>query len=197
MEKKASPTVIIMAVVVTLAVIAGIAWMVWASIAPKQADLTADQEIVSHEGHDHADPTKTSAQAAAQAVMGAAYSWQPAHFETPLDGLLGVSDRLTEELAEQMEIAATDPNHVVANEWDTWAKNGDVISAATETTNEEIRDDLSKVTVLVTQNVLTSQGDVTPYSQFEVTVDAVATTGQSKQEMTWLVQRFAITNVIF
>lgn len=197
MEKKASPAAISIAVVVTLAVITGIAWMVWASITPQEADRAANQEVVSDEGHDHADPTKTSAQAAAQAVMGAAYSWQPAHFETPLDGLLRVSDRLTDQFAEKMATAAHDPNHVVATEWDTWAKNGDVISAATEATNEEVRDGLSKVTVLVTQNVLTSRGDVTPYSQFEVTVDAVATAGDTNNETTWLVKNFAITNVIF
>ncbi len=165
--------------------------------SPNTEEESAEQEVVSHEGHDHADPTKASAQSAAQAVMGAAYSWQPAHFDSPLDGILEVSDRLTDEFAEKMKIAATDPNHVVAKEWDTWAKNGDVISAATESTNEEIREGFSTVTVLVTQNVLTSQGDVTPYSQFEVDVEAVSTTGDADDEQIWLVRNFAITNVIF
>lgn len=120
----------------------------------------------SHElGPDMASPAEDVAAAWLQTI----YAWEPVSDESPTDALIRGRKWAAGALADPGpvvgEVRSTVP------EWDAWRRSKDTLSASVSNIDVvAVTAHRAVVTAVVTQSVLHSDGDLTPFDKLDVTV---------------------------
>lgn len=107
----------------------------------------------------------------AAAVMSGVFTWQPAVQDSSWDALHGQRDRLTGPMATAAEQSPTLAPKTLP-EWAAWARSGDTITAVVRPDAEPAIDaDTATVPVTISQTVLHTSGEITPYTTYTATVE--------------------------
>lgn len=137
-------------------------------------DENADRQN-SHSGRDvHStapgpQPTDQDPGQVATAWLQIVYAWEPVTDTSPTDALIRARALATGTLAAEQPPTATVRNTLP--QWSAWRSSGDIITATVADPDVTTVDDTNAVVrATVTQTVLHSDGDTTPWEKLEVTV---------------------------
>lgn len=170
-------TTIGVAIAVIVISIAGIMTVMWRSTGDNDHQVAAEDTL---------DPVAEDAEMTAKQAMVNVFSFNPAEDESPESDLAAIRDSLTGDL---LTLADNPPEGEVAEQirprqWDAWAESGDSVKAFAEksTLSPAIPadSDHARIKLEVTQKVLHSDGDITPFRYMTVTVDVEHSDGRWK-----------------
>ena len=159
---------------VAVAVLVSLA--VWAWHSRGQTELTGTDT------HEHLDDPTANAGTAAESIMVALYTWDPAVESSPWDAMNRSADRLTGRLARAAAVRPSpDP---APPQWAAWAASGDRIVGGAQVSAAQNVDGGDRVTVpvVISQTVMHSDGATTPRESMTADVDMVRDDGVWKAE---------------
>lgn len=138
--------------------------------APPRANTGAPMEEKELPGVE--ELARESPEAATKTVLTAWGSWAPAQMKQPLDSLAAARPFMTERLAEEMEAMKED--EPIPKLWDVWANDKDVVTATVLPKETVMVDDShARLRAKVVQQVMHTDGDVTPYTDLTMDVACV------------------------
>ena len=173
------------AVAVAVVLIAALWW----AISGDRADT--DQAVADGEPMDSitALPEHTDPKVAAQAALTQGYTWTPAEMQSDLDGFIA-SDAITERRRDELErAAAVQPDNALPSSWQGWARSGDVVRVIVEPEQATAGDNWATVVATVSQRVVHTDGEMTPFRQFGVRAEMEYDPTAEK----WLLDTYEVT----